>query len=112
MAFSKMAEGNGFVVESPEMVLRNTRRTISSGLICNDKDMKPNEKGGNLNRRTAIRQKRAQLVAEFAFKQRLERIAWEDEVMTPELQRLEMEMTETLEIPQFLFEEEDETKGS
>jgi hypothetical protein len=60
-----------------------------------------------LNRNTALRQKRAQLVAEYTFQERLRRIEWEEEVMKPELEKLAMEMSETLEIPQFLFEKED-----
>ena len=55
---------------------------------------------------TALRQARAALVAEFAFKQRLERIAWEEEVLKPELARLASATTQG-EIPQFVIEHEE-----
>ena len=67
--------------------------------------MTSNEKGGDLNVTTALRQARAALVAEFAFKQRLERIAWEEEVLKPELSRLAKATTQG-EIPQFTIHED------
>lgn len=58
---------------------------------------------------TALRQARAAMVAEYAFKQRLERIQWEDEVMKPALNKLAMDAGERMEIPQFVIEAEDST---
>lgn len=40
----------------------------------------------------ALRQARAALVAEFQFKQRMERIEWEETTMKPELERLALEI--------------------
>lgn len=42
--------------------------------------------------RTALRQARAAKVAEFAFKQRLERIEWEENVLLPYLEDLKLQI--------------------
>lgn len=42
----------------------------------------------SVNVKTALRQARAAKVAEFAFKQRLERIEWEEEFLNPYLDEL------------------------
>lgn len=56
----------------------------------------------------SLRHARAALVAEFSFKQRLERIQWEEEVMKPELERLAIAAGQNLEIPEFSIIETDE----
>ena len=55
----------------------------------------------------SLRQARAALTAEFAFKQRLERIRWEEEVMKPELERLAIAAGQNLEIPEFVIESDE-----
>ena len=55
---------------------------------------------------TKLRQARAAMVAEFAFKQRLERIQWEEETLKPALELLALEAAETLSIPEFLIHED------
>ena len=42
--------------------------------------------------RTALRQARAAKVAEFTFKQRLERIEWEENELLPYLEELKLEI--------------------
>ena len=49
------------------------------------------------------------MVAEFAFKQRLERIDWEEITLKPTMERLALEAGETLSIPEFIIEYEDQT---
>jgi hypothetical protein len=60
----------------------------------------------SVNVTTKLRQARALMVAEFAFKQRLERIEWEEEVMKPALEKLALEAGENLEIPEFIVTHE------
>ena len=55
----------------------------------------------------AMRQARAAMVAEFAFKQRLERLQWEEEVLNPELERLAIAAGQNLEIPEFVIESDE-----
>jgi hypothetical protein len=52
----------------------------------------------------AIRQKRAALVAEFQFRQRMDKIRWEEEVLKPELEKLREQITISGTIPEFLIE--------
>jgi hypothetical protein len=56
--------------------------------------------------KTALRQARAALTAEFQFKQRLERIEWEESVMKPELERLALEINNGV-LPVFEISNED-----
>jgi hypothetical protein len=56
--------------------------------------------------KTALRQARAALTAEFQFKQRLERIEWEESVLKPELERLAFEIGMG-KLPVFEIERED-----
>jgi hypothetical protein len=50
--------------------------------------------------KTSLRQYRAAMVAEFALKQRFERIEWEQSVLLPELARIEKEAISANTIPQ------------
>jgi len=50
--------------------------------------------------KTTLRQVRAAMVAEFALKQRFERIEWEENVMHPELARIEREAVTSHELPE------------
>jgi hypothetical protein len=59
-----------------------------------------------MSAKKSLRQYRAQKVAEFQFKQRLERIEWEEEVLKPDLERAALEMGTTLEIPQYIVHED------
>jgi hypothetical protein len=59
-----------------------------------------------LNLQTKLRQARAAMVAEYAFKQRLERIEWEEAVLKPTMERLALEAAETLQIPEFIIHED------
>lgn len=54
--------------------------------------------------RTALRQARAAKVAEFAFQQRLDRIAWEEETLLPYLKDLEQKIALEGTIPVFELE--------
>jgi hypothetical protein len=61
----------------------------------------------SVNINTRLRQARALMVAQFAFQQRLDRIAWEEETLKPALERLALEAGENLEIPEFVITHED-----
>lgn len=54
--------------------------------------------------KTALRQARAAKVAEFSFKQRLERIEWEESVLLPYLEDLKLQIGAG-ELPVFELEE-------
>jgi hypothetical protein len=60
-----------------------------------------------LNLQTKLRQYRAARVAQFALKQRLERIEWEDDVLKPELEQLALDAGESLSIPEYVIDNED-----
>lgn len=59
----------------------------------------------SINVTTKLRQYRALLVAEFAFKQRCERIEFEETVLKPALEKLALEIGDNLEIPEFIIHE-------
>ena len=56
----------------------------------------------------ALRQARAEKVAEFALKQRMEKIEWEETVLKPHLEREAQRIGETLEIPVFAYLDEED----
>jgi hypothetical protein len=61
-----------------------------------------------LNLQTKLRQYRAARVAQFALKQRLERIEWEDDVLKPELEQLALDAGESLSIPEYIITDDNQ----
>ena len=57
--------------------------------------------------RTSLRQARASMVAEFQLQQRMEKIKWEEEILKPELERLEREAVNG-SVTHFTIEHEDQ----
>lgn len=55
----------------------------------------------------ALRQARAAKVAEFAFKQRMERIEWEENYLLPYLEELKTQIALEGQIPVIELEDED-----
>lgn len=56
--------------------------------------------------KTQKRKARAVMTAEFALRQRLKRIEWEENVMLPELEKLSLQASQTMEIPEFIVEDD------
>jgi hypothetical protein len=85
----------------------STRRQPKAISVPIDKTLSDERKP--LNLQTKLRQYRAARVAQFALKQRLERIEWEDDVLKPELEQLALDAGESLSIPEYVIDNEDQT---
>jgi hypothetical protein len=84
----------------------STRRQPKAISVPIDKALSDERKP--LNLQTKLRQYRAARVAQFALKQRLERIEWEDDVLKPELEQLALDAGESLSIPEYIITDDNQ----
>jgi hypothetical protein len=77
--------------------------------ICVPNDKTSSEERKPLNIKLRLQEARAVMMAEFALKQKIERLRFVDEIVNPKLEQIAVEAGSHLEIPEYsIYENQDD----